>query len=56
VKTYNLKKKKKKKPWPESASDLSPKSVQTFEDRGWHVVSVADPYGCILGFLDRENQ
>jgi hypothetical protein len=24
-----------------------------FADRGWHVVSVTDPYGRILGFLDQ---
>jgi hypothetical protein len=29
--------------------------VPTFEDRGCHVVSVADPYGRILGFLDQKN-
>jgi hypothetical protein len=28
---------------------------QLFEDRGCHVVSVSDPYGCILGFLDRSR-
>jgi hypothetical protein len=27
--------------------------VSTFVDRGCHVVSVTDPYGRILGFLDR---
>jgi hypothetical protein len=27
---------------------------QLFADRGCHVVSVTDPYGRILGFLDRE--
>jgi hypothetical protein len=32
---------------------LSAKLVLTFADRGWHVVRAADPYGCILGFLDR---
>jgi hypothetical protein len=32
---------------------LSAKLVPTFEDRGCHVVSVTDPYGRILGFLDR---
>jgi hypothetical protein len=26
-----------------------------FADRGCHVVSVTDPYGCILGFLDRSR-
>jgi hypothetical protein len=32
---------------------LSAKLVPNFTDRGCHVVSVADPYGGILGFLDR---
>jgi hypothetical protein len=32
---------------------LSAKLVPTFADRGCHVVSVTDPYGRILGFLDR---
>jgi hypothetical protein len=32
---------------------LSGKSVPTFEDKGCHVVSVKDPYGRILDFLDR---
>jgi hypothetical protein len=53
--------KKKKFPWSESASELyrpsdrrlSAKLVPTFADRGCHVVSVTNPYGCILGFLDR---
>jgi hypothetical protein len=47
-------------PWPESASELyrpsnrhlSAKLVPTFVDRGCHVVSVTDPYGSFLGFLD----
>jgi hypothetical protein len=47
-------------PWPESAKELrrssdrrlSVKLVPTFMDRGCHVVSVTDPYGRILGFLD----
>jgi hypothetical protein len=50
----------KKNPWPESASELYPPSdrrlsaklVPTFADRGCHVVSVTEPYGRILGFLD----
>jgi hypothetical protein len=50
-------------PWPEPASELyrpsdrllSAKLVPTFVDRGCHVVSVTDPYGCILGFLDRSR-
>jgi hypothetical protein len=53
---------KKKNPWPKSASELyrpsdrrlSAKLVPTFADRGCHVVSVTDPYGRILSFLDRE--
>jgi hypothetical protein len=32
---------------------LSAKLVPTFADKGCHVVSVTDPYGRILGFLDR---
>jgi hypothetical protein len=52
-----------KTPWPESASEqyrtssrhLSTKLVLTFEDRGCHVASVTDPYGSILGFLDRNR-
>jgi CBS-domain-containing membrane protein len=46
--------------WPESASKpyrpsdrhLSAKLVPTFADRGCHMVSVVDPFGRILGFLD----
>jgi hypothetical protein len=49
-----------KTPWPESTSEqyrpsdcrLSAKLVPTFAERGCHVVSVTDPHGCILGFLD----
>jgi hypothetical protein len=52
---------KKTYPWPESAIELylprdrrlSTKFMSTFADRGCHVVSVTDPYGRILGFLDR---
>jgi hypothetical protein len=48
-------------PWPEFASELYrpsdrrllTKLVLTFADRVCHVVSVTDPYGCILGFLER---
>jgi hypothetical protein len=32
---------------------LSAKGLPTFADRGCHVVSVTDPYGRILGFLER---
>jgi hypothetical protein len=55
--------KQKEIPWPESASELylpidlclSAKLVPTFADRECHVVSVTDPYGRILGFLDRSR-
>jgi hypothetical protein len=48
-------------PWPDSASELyrprnlrlSAKLVPTSPDRLYHVVSVKDPYGRILGFLYR---
>jgi hypothetical protein len=54
---------KKQTLWSQSASELyrpsdrrlSPKLVPTFADRGCHVVSVTDPYGCSLGFLDRSR-
>jgi hypothetical protein len=50
----------KKKSWSESSSELyrpsdrllSAKRLPTFVDRGFHVVSLTDPYGRILGFLD----
>jgi hypothetical protein len=50
-------------PWPEFASELyrpsdrrfSAKLVPTFADRGCHVISMKDPYGRILGFLDRSR-
>jgi hypothetical protein len=53
----------KKTPWSESASELyrssdrrlSAKWLPTFEDRRCHVVSMTDPYGRILGFLDRSG-
>jgi hypothetical protein len=49
--------------WSESASELnhpsdhrlSVKLVPTFAVRRFHVVSVTDPYGHILGFLDRSR-
>jgi hypothetical protein len=54
---------KKKTPLSESASELyrpsdrrlSAKWLPTFADRGCHVVIVTDPYGRILGFLDRSR-
>jgi hypothetical protein len=50
-------------PWSESASELyrpsdrrlSAKWLPTFADRKCHVVSVTDPSGRILGFLDRSR-
>jgi hypothetical protein len=50
-------------PWPESVSEqyrpsdrrLSAKLVTTSVDRGCHVVSVTNPYGRIIGFLDRSR-
>jgi hypothetical protein len=30
--------------------------VPTSADRGCHIISVTDPYGHILGFLDRANK
>jgi hypothetical protein len=49
--------------WHESGNELyrpsdrrlSAKLVPIFADRGFHVVSVSDPYGCILGFLGRSH-
>jgi hypothetical protein len=54
---------KTKTQWPESVSKLFrpsdrclwAKLVPTFADRGYHVVSVTNPDGCILGFLDRSR-
>jgi hypothetical protein len=54
---------KNKTPWSESARELyrpsdrrlSAKLVPTFMDRVCHVVSVTDPYGRNLGFLDRSR-
>jgi hypothetical protein len=53
----------KKTPWSESASELyrpsdrrlSAKLLPAFADRGCHLVSVTDPYGRILDFLDRSR-
>jgi hypothetical protein len=38
-----------------SDSRLSAKLLPTFADRGCRVVSVKDPYGSVLGFLDRSR-
>jgi hypothetical protein len=56
----HVKQTNKQTPWSESASELyrpsdrrlSAKLVPTFANRRCHVVSVTDPYGRILGFLD----
>jgi hypothetical protein len=53
----------KQTPWPDSGSELyrsndsrlSANLMPTFEDRVCHLVSVTDPYGRILGFLDRSR-
>jgi hypothetical protein len=53
----------KKTLWSESASELyrpsdrrlSAKSLPTFAYKGCHMVSVTNPYGRILGFLDRSR-
>jgi hypothetical protein len=53
----------KQTPWPEPASELYRPNdrrliamlVPTFADREYHVVSVTDPYGRILGFLDQNR-
>jgi hypothetical protein len=57
------KKKNKQTPWSESASELyrpsgrrlSAKRLPTFADKGCHVISVTDPYGRNLDFLDRSR-
>jgi hypothetical protein len=54
---------RKQIPWSESASELyrpsdrrlSAKWLPTIADIGCHVVSVTDPYGRILGFIDRSR-
>jgi hypothetical protein len=53
----------KQTPWSESASELyrpsdrrlSAKRLPIFAVKGCHVVSVTDPFGRILGFLDRSR-
>jgi hypothetical protein len=53
----------KQTPWHESASELyrptdrrlSAKLVSTFADRRYRVVSMTDPYGRILEFLDQSR-
>jgi hypothetical protein len=61
VRCHTTNKQTKQSPWSESASELyrpsdrrlSAKRLPTCADRGCHVVSVTDPYGRTLGFLDR---
>jgi hypothetical protein len=58
-----VKKLKTKTLWPESASELyrpsdrrsSAKLEPIFADRWFHAVSVTNPYGCIIGFLDQSR-
>jgi hypothetical protein len=53
----------KQVPWPQSVREvyrpsdrrLSAKLVTTFPDISCHVVSLTDPYGRILGFLERSG-
>jgi hypothetical protein len=55
--------KTKQTPWSESASELyrpsdrrlCAKRLPSFADKGCQVVSVTDPSGRILGFLDRSR-
>jgi hypothetical protein len=58
---YHIKQ-NKQTPWSDSASELyrqndrlSAKLLPTSADRGCHVVSVTDLYGCFLGSLDRKR-
>jgi hypothetical protein len=52
VRLEGLGEQKEKTAWPESALV---KLVATSADRGCHMVSVSDPYGRVLGFLDRSR-
>jgi hypothetical protein len=45
----------RKRTIPPSDRRLSAKLVSTFANKGWHVVSVTDPFGRVLGFLDRSR-
>jgi hypothetical protein len=38
-----------------ATADCRRSDCQLFSDIGCHVVNVMDPYGCILGFLDRSR-
>jgi hypothetical protein len=54
----------KKTPWPQSQASYTDRATaacqrswcQLFADRGFHVVSVTNPYGRILGFIDRPHR
>jgi hypothetical protein len=45
----------RKRTIPTERLRLSAKLMPTSADRGCHVASVTDPYGRILGFLDRDS-
>jgi hypothetical protein len=51
VAMFDLRTAKKGELYRPSESRLSAKLVQTFAERGHHVVSVTDTYGRILGFI-----
>jgi hypothetical protein len=63
IQKFDVSTTKLKTPWSESESELyrpsdhrlPAKLVPTSEDRGRHVFSVTDPYGHVLGFLDRSR-
>jgi hypothetical protein len=40
---------------PTEGPPLVGEVIANFADRGCHVVSVTDPFGCIFGFLDRSR-
>jgi hypothetical protein len=62
-KIYKIQDQENETPWLESASEvyrprdrrLLAKLVPTLADRGFHVVSVTDPHGRILRFIDRSR-
>jgi hypothetical protein len=52
---YDYETEKAAKVHRQSDRRLSGKLMLTFVDRGSHVISVTDPYGRILGFLDQSR-
>jgi hypothetical protein len=52
---YLIKKQNKLLGLSPRANYTEAKLVQNFANRGCHVISVTDPYGTILGFLDRSR-